>query len=174
MSLLVGQNGTGWTNAVGGLEGNGGNLVYFHSGYTAVATGTMTKAHFSLWNLAAGSTLGTVYVYSGVGPGSTLLATSGEMTLAVGDNSAAISGTITSGNSYTLCFQAASGYTNAIMNSGTSTSNDNQNTVATFPYRSPPTTMPAFSLQSGPEFIIWIDGTSVVATGPAMYQLKKA
>ena len=157
MTLLVGQNGNGWTIIGANPWGTGGNAIYYKNGYTAVA-GAMTNLHFTV-QATASATLATGYVYSGVGPGASFVAMSNEISVTTtGDKAPAISGSLLVGP-YTLIVQTSAGSFQCAVNTGSNAFQDNQNVVANFPYRGPPSTLPALDSTSGQEFVIWVDGT---------------
>ena len=156
MTLLAGQNGGTWAIIGANPWGTGGNAIYYKNGYTAIA-GAMTALHFTV-QATASATLATGYVYSGTGPGATFVAMSAEVSVSTtGDKAPAISGSLGVGP-YTLILQTSSGSFQVAVNTGSNTFQDNQNVVANFPYRGPPTTLPALDNNSGQEFVIWVDG----------------
>jgi hypothetical protein len=156
MSKLVGQDGTGWTIVGANPWGTGGNAIYYKNGYSAIA-GTMTNLHFTV-QATAGATLATGYVYSGVGPGASFVAMSNEISVSTtGDKAPAISGSLLVGP-YTIILQTSAGSFQCAVNSGSNNFQDNQNTTVNFPYRGPPSTLPALDNNSGQEFVIWVDG----------------
>jgi hypothetical protein len=157
MTLLVGQNGGSFGTPIGANPwGTGGNAIYYKNGYTAVA-GAMTNLHFTV-QATASATLATGYVYSGTGPGASFVAMSAEVSVTTtGDKAPAISGSLVVGP-YILIVQTSAGSFQVTVNSGSNSFQDNQNVVANFPYRGPPSTLPALDNNSGQEFVIWIDG----------------
>lgn len=158
--LLVGQNGTGWTQVNSTIVSSGGNAVFKASGYTAVASGTMTAAHFQAGT--SNPINARVYLYSGsIGTSTSLVATSGLIDVsATGDRSASISGSIVSGQLYTLVLQFASSSVQGVINSGSGGFADDQFTSAQLTFGSPPASLPAGSTNNGHEFICWIEGTA--------------
>lgn len=164
MTLLVGQDGTGWTIVGTADMSTGSAAIRITGGYVAVASGTMTQVHVTVQGLISG-TFATAYVYSGGAPGATFLAMSDEFDVSTtGDKTANIAGAIVSGNTYSLIVQCSGGNTfQTAMNSGSSNAVMRQNLVANFPYRSAPGTLPAADSSTGHEFIIWIEGTAGAA-----------
>lgn len=163
MTLLVGQNGTGWTQVSANLsQPQAGDTFYYKVFYTAVATGPMTFAHIQYFDTGgAGSTAVKVVVYDN---SNNLVGTSAAIAKVAGDQTGAISGSITSGLTYKLIVVPDAGRINAVANSGSSSSFVNGNTAANFSYASPPATLPATDYTSqGQEFIVWIDGTTGVS-----------
>src|ERR1700674_4093134 len=132
MTLLVGQNGNGWTIIGANPWGTGGNAIYYKNGYTAIA-GAMATINVTV-QATASATLATVYVYSGTGVGASFVAMSAEFSVSTtGAKTAAISGVLSAGP-YTLVLQTPSGSFQVAVNSGSSLSADNQNNLASFPY----------------------------------------
>lgn len=154
MTLLVGQNGGGWTQVSSNDINTNGSEYRFAGGYVATA-GTGQVLHFQM-GTGGTATLATGYVYTGGAPGATFLYMTPEFGVAAGDNTVSISVAL-SAVTYSLCIQAASGSLPVVVNSGSSAVVGRQNLVANFPYRSPPGTMPASDVSTGHEFIIWID-----------------
>lgn len=154
MTKLVGQDGTGWTQVAATDIGTNGSEFRFAGGYVATA-GTGGTLHFQA---GAGNTatLATAYAYLGGAPGATFAFMSAEFPVAVGDNTVVISWAL-SAVTYSLCIQAASGILATVINSGSANNLGRQNLIATFPYRSPPGTMPASDVSTGHEFIFWVD-----------------
>lgn len=170
MTLLVGQNGAGWTQVNNAIAQVSGNAFYFAAGYTAVATGNMTNAHFQAGT--SNPIFAKVYVYQGtIGTSTTLVATSNPIDVsATGDRSANITGSITSGQLYTLVLQFSSSSVQGVINNGSGGFVDNQNLSSQITYGSPPTNLPAPNSSVGHEFIVWIDGT----VGPTLNILGQA
>lgn len=157
MSRILGQDGAGWTQVSSNDINTNGSEYRFAGGYVATA-GTGTTFHFQM-GTGGTATLATGYVYVGGAPGATFLYMTTEFSVAAGDNAVAISVALTA-QTYSLCIQASSGSLPVIINSGSANNLGRQNLVASFPYRSPPGTLPASDVSTGHEFIIWIDGTS--------------
>lgn len=158
MTQLVGVSSFGTPVNVSNFATNG-NATRSSAGYIAIS-GIMQTAHVQVGIAGTASQKGTIYVYSGAGPGALLVATSAEFaTDTTGDLTAAISGTLSAGT-YTLEFQtnAVGTACQNVVQSGSSGANNRQNTAANFPYRAAPGTMPAADVSTGQEFIIWIDG----------------
>jgi len=155
MTKLVGQDGTGWTQVSSFEIGTTGSEYRVAGGYVATA-GVGTTLHFQM-GTGGTATLATAYVYSGSGPGATFLYMTPEFSVAPGDNTVGISVAL-SAATYLLCIQAASGSLPVVINSGSASNVGRQNLVSSFPYRTPPGTMPTANVASGREFIIWISG----------------
>lgn len=157
MSLIVGQDGTGWTQVSATDIGTNGSEFRFAGGYSATA-GTGTTFHFSA-GTGNTATLATGYVYLGGAPGATFVYMTPEFSVSIGDNAVPISVAL-SAATYLLCIQAASGILATVINSGSAATGGRQNLIASFPYRSPPGTMPAADVSNGHEFITWIDASA--------------
>src|ERR1700730_10632481 len=161
MTQLAGQNSAGWTSVAGDNPQNGGNAVYFASGYVSVP-GVITAIHVGISTPTLSATKATVYVYQGVGPGATFVAMSNEFDItSAGMKIWRCLGTVAKG-SITLVLQPNTGFFNSTVNNGSSIFVCNQNTNAAghMPYRSPPPVIPAADVTaSGQEFLIWADGT---------------
>lgn len=157
MTLLVGQQGVGWTPVSANNGQQSGYAFYLHIGYVAQASGTMTAAHFNFFDTGGLASAVKISVYQG----GNLIATSGTIAKASGDQSALISGNIVAGVTYILVAQPDTNEVNGVGNSGASIFNNNQNTPGNFPYASPPASLPAPDVVSqGQEVIMWIDGTA--------------
>lgn len=157
MTQLAGQNGAGWTPVNSNDFGASQSELRVAGGYTAIA-GAMATFHVTVG--ATGSALlATGYVYSGSGPGATLVGMSAEFDVSTtGDKAAAIAGSLSVGP-VLLCVQCATGVFLTVTNSGSANNVGRTVLIANFPYRSPPATMPPSDTSVGHEFICWVDGT---------------
>lgn len=173
MSLLVGQDGTGWSFV--NSDGLGSQITkYLPAGYVAVASGTMSLAHVRV-NATGTATKCRIYVYLGTGAGAPLVAFSSEIDISgTGDRSAAISGSITGGQAYTLVYErSASQSCSDSANNGASAFANSHNTVANFPYASPPGTLPSpDTTGAGAEIVMWIDGTVGIPQPPLPWWMQ--
>lgn len=159
MTLLVGQNGSGWTPVSADMSApQAGDTFYYRVLYTAVASGTMTTAHFQYFD--AGDTAGNVKVcvYDN---SNNLVAASAAIVKGAGDQTGAISGSISAGLTYKLVVVPDTGRAHAVANSGAGNTFASGHTAAHFSYASPPSSLPADDYTNqGWEFVVWIDGTT--------------
>lgn len=161
MTLLVGQQGVGWTTASANDFVNNASALAFQVGYTAVASGVMSNAHITCGATQAGIGNLQVVVYAGIGTSGLLVAVSSAITYSSNsDVFAAISGNIVAGNQYTLVVSASAGGCDLTINSGSSAFVGERWNAATFPFSSPPNPLPAQTDGANHEFIVWIDGAS--------------
>lgn len=159
MTLLVGQNGSGWTPASANLsQPQAGDTFYYRVFYTAVVSGTMTTAHFQYFDTGATGSNIKVVVYDN---SNNLVGTSAAIAKVAGDQTGAISGSISAGLTYKLVVVPDTGRVNAVANSGSGSTFVSGATAAHFSYASPPASLPADDYTNqGQEFVVWIDGTS--------------
>lgn len=173
MTLLVGQDGTGW--AFVNSDGLGSQITkYLPAGYSAVASGAMSLAHVRV-NAIGTATKCRIYVYQGIGAGAALVAFSAEIDLTgTGDRSAAIAGNIVAGQAYTLVYErSASQSCSDSANSGSSAFVNSHNTVANFPYAAPPDPLPApDTTGAGQEIVMWIEGTATAMSRNGAQELQ--
>jgi hypothetical protein len=165
MTILVGQDGTGWTEDNHVPQGAGGNAVWLNAGYspTVTATATTAKVKVTDWQSA---TKGKILVYRS--SDGVLLASSSEFAPADGTGllSKTISVSVTIGTDLKLAW-IADNYTQHTGNTGSSSFADNQSAMT---YATPDDPLPAGS-NGGREIILWLDGTagggSIVLMGQA-------
>lgn len=159
MTLLVGQNGAGWTPSTESLSNpQSGDTFYYRVFYTAVASGSMTLAHFNFFDTASSGSNVKVCVYDN---SNNLVATSAAIAKSTGDQTGAISGAISAGVTYKLVVVPDTGRINGVANSGSGNTFVSGATAAHFAYASPPAGLPADDYTNqGREFVVWIEGTS--------------
>lgn len=133
----------------------------YGNGYVAVASGVMTNAHITCGATQAGIGNLQVCVYAGLRTSGILVATSSAITYSSNSDAfAAISGNIIAGNTYTLVVSASAGSCDTTINSGSSAFQGERWNAATFPFATPPVSLPTQTDGVNHEFIIWIDGVS--------------
>jgi hypothetical protein len=157
MTLLVGYDGAGWTNADTSLGSSAGNDLW--QGVAASVTGTATTAYIYVADWSVATTI-SVAIYDG---SNNLVAESATIASSAGTGlkSAAITASITQGVTYTLMALCDAGYpvwrTNA--NGGTYWCEDKA--IGT-PGSAPATFDPSGANSGGDykPFLIYIDGTT--------------
>lgn len=158
MTLLVGQDGSGWGAPINiAINGGSGFSNWKASGYTSVAAGTVTDAKIYIADWVAAST-GRVYVYSAA---DALLATSAEFNSGMGTGllTAALSLSIAASTSYKLVFRPDTSYPEMRVRDNSSPYETQQYAMAAG-YPTGDATLDAGTSNAYPEFIIWLDGTA--------------
>lgn len=182
--FLCGQNGSNFSTITGITnQFQAGAAAYFRAGYFAPVGGTLVNAHVT-WP-AGGSPFVKVCVYDALS--GNLIAVSqpiAQPTQAPFDAFAPISGFLTPGQRIFLVTVPSDGNYWGGAQNGPNPSNfvDNQNTVANFPYASPPSVLPAAdAVAVGAEQVVWLEGfpaliseTNVVLTPTIVAPIKLA
>lgn len=156
MAILVGQDGTGWTNTAVSFGALGGSASWTEPAYTPVSDGAATTAyvHISDWGSA---TQAKVLVYNATTR--VLLAQSGDILASGGTGlrSASITYTVSTSTAVILAVLPDAGYLQLTTNNTGATwvSYVDQMTYAT-----PDDPIPAGTNGPNREFIIWLDGTT--------------
>jgi hypothetical protein len=169
MTVLVGQQGSGWTIAsAGDWLANSTAMGYYNGvGYLGLATGVVTTVSVGFGTTAPGTY--QVCIYSGAGPGATLLGTSNSFSgVANTVVTASMPGTvnIVSGSAYMLILSLSGSSSGGVqINSGSSAFVGYRMSAANFPFATPPGTLPADTDGTNHEFLIYASGSS----GPTAY-----
>lgn len=170
MTVLVGV-GSGWTlTSTGPLTATNGMAAGNNSGYTASASGTATTAY--IWTAGTGDgspPFHKVVVYDS--SNNRIAISSPIAAVTAGWASATINVAITSGQTYKLIVVGESGYYLRLGTSGAAGVVSTY-TEASFPYSSPPATLPATS-GTAVEFAVYLDGTTEVAKSSATTEVPK-
>lgn len=158
MTKLVGQDGTGFTEANADEFQTAGNAI--GNDYTASATGTAVLAFVKVGVMNDAVTV-KLCLYAGAKTaGGALIAVSNPITLAVGLQSAAFpANAITVSTVYTIVMvpNPNTSRFQTVYNSGSSSSVLYQWTAAHFPYASPPANLPAADVtNSGHAYIQYL------------------
>jgi hypothetical protein len=160
-AVLVGNDGSLWATTEEGVQDSGGNAFWHEpepgEGYVATTSGTAATAHIRIatsgWVTATSL---KIVVYSST---RVKLAESAVISSAggVGNRSAAISVSITSGQTYFLAVIPNSGYIDVVTLTGSSFQTNGGNVLS---YATPDDPLPTASNNSRPQFAVWLENVS--------------